>query len=130
MEQVFSDNVMRRWIAGSGGVIPIAPFTYLGEEGTQLPENVIASTRCQYCRTQSNSTEQRNYESKRRKDVRVFLRANLMREHVVSGGQGYGLGAKKRRGRPEESLQSFEGSAIRSMESGSKASSTNLQAVA
>lgn len=53
-----------------------------------------------------------------------------MREHFASGGLGYGLGAKKRKGRPEESLQSFEGIAIRSMESGSKASSTNLQAVA
>ena len=34
---------MRRRITGSGGVVPIAPFAYLGEEGTPLPENVIAA---------------------------------------------------------------------------------------
>ena len=55
MEQVLSDNVMRCRIAGSGGVVSVAPFTYLGEEGTQLPENAIAGTSSQCCRTRANS---------------------------------------------------------------------------
>ena len=41
----------------------------------------------------------------------VFPRGNLLKERVASGRLGYGYGAKKRKGRPKESLQAFEGSA-------------------
>ena len=60
----------------------------------------------------------------------VFPRGNLLKERVASGRLGYGYGAKKRKGRPKESLQAFEGSTIRSMESGSKVPSANLHAAA